>query len=684
MHQPLYIDPFSQEILLPFVRLHAIKDYYEMIRISDNYDSIHPIYNLVPSLIDQLNIYSRDKYHTKEKWLQLTIKSPKDLTQSDKLFIINNFFLGNPEQMIATIPHFNRLYHKALRTTKTARDGNYISRAFSDQEIMDIQVLHLLSWYGEFERRNNNGIIELLKKEKNYNEDEKSFIIDTHFEIIDKIIDLYKDSFLADRIEISTTPYYHPILPLLIDSDAGKSSSMKELPSIPYKFPNDALIQVQMAKEKMNALFEKEITGFWPSEGSLSNAVLDLFQKQGIKWVATDEGNLYKSKYNKEDKYFTPYNYDKIKIFFRNHSLSDKIGFSYSRWNSSLAVDDLISNIRKQASFSKSEYPLIPIILDGENCWEYYNNNGYTFLNELYSRISSEPDITSVTFNDYLDKYDNNDYKIYSLNPGSWINDNFDIWIGNPEENLAWSFLRDARQCINHKSKGYENLLIAQGSDWFWWYGDQHFSNFSMIFDRLFRLNLQKAYNEAGRKYNEALDKPIKKKISYRLYQKPKVYLDPIIDGKITNYYEWLNAGHINVSEDFGLGSLHQRNIMINKIFYGFNQNKAFLMLDFGQEFFQDITDISINFLIDEKDEYHIRFKKNKCYLASNISSNIEIAFQDILEIAIPIKLNQEFFIFKIFVKDVSSESILETYPIEGHYKIKIPTFHDYADFWYV
>lgn len=691
MHQPVYIDPYDGEILLPFVRLHAIKDYYEMIMISNSYDELSINYNFVPSLIDQLGIYSEKKYDTNEKWLQLTIKDPIDLSQSEKLFIINNFFHGNPDQMIASIPSYLKLYHKAIRTTRLSREPSIISKSFDSQELRDIQVLHLLSWFGEYAKKNNPAIAELIKKENSYSEDDKKFVLDQQFSMIDSIVDTYRQAFKTGRIEISTTPYYHPILPLIIDSDIAGISSPKPLPPNAFRYPEDARYQIEKAKKMMSELFERPIEGIWPSEGSLSNDTLELFTELSVKWVATDEGNLYKSKYSEENKYFTPYKYTSpqnqnrsLDIFFRNHTISDRIGFVYSRWNSSLASDDLIGNIKKFSSLSADNNPLIPIILDGENCWEYYNNNGYPFLCETYEKLLSEDNIKTITFSQYLENFSNDKYRIFSLNPGSWINDNFDIWIGNSEENTAWSLLKDAREKISPDKKGYGNILIAEGSDWFWWYGDQHFSAYSKIFDRLFRRNLQISYEKSGIKYPDILKRTLKKKTAYRLYEMPKVYLNPSIDGRITNFYEWLNAGQINVSEDFGLGSLHQRNIMINKLLYGFNRNRAFLMLVFSDDFIQEISNITLKLAIEDSKAYKFSFRRKKAFLESQPVEELEFAFEDIFEIGLPIKLNQQYITFRLIIEEISTGATLESYPIEGFYKIKIPLFKDYADFWYV
>lgn len=685
MHQPVYNDPFDQEILLPFVRLHAVKSYYEMIMLSNHYDNLLLNYNLVPSLIDQLQHYSENQEKTNEKWLKLTIKCPEDMSQSEKLFIINNFFLGNVDRMISPLPYFYKLYHKALKTSKTTNDPHVLTMAFSNQEIRDIQVLHLISWTGHHVRKSNPEIAKLIKKQHDYTNEDKLFLLRTHFEIIGSIIDTYKKSFLEGKIEISASPYYHPILPLLIDTNSGIMSSGKALPEPAFKCPYDAEYQIASSIDRMKYLFDKDITGFWPSEGSLSDPTLELFLKYNILWVATDEGNLYKSKYNKEMRYFTPYIYKKkLNIFFRNHSLSDKIGFVYSQWNSSLAVEDFISHIYRSAALCESNNPIIPIILDGENCWEYYNNNGHPFLSELYERLISSNFIKTITFRSYLEKFPEQDYKIFSINPGSWINDNYDIWIGNSEENTAWKLLKTARENITPDEPAYNNLLIAEGSDWFWWYGEQHSSRYSHIFDRIFRRYLKKAYSDSNSEIPETLDKPIKKKGTYKLYQPPKIYLNPTIDGKITNYYEWLNAGFINISEDFGLGAIHQRNIMIHKILYGFNKSNAFLMMEFSDDFKNYDGTLILRLNIEKERSYSFSFKDGNCILKQIPGLNLLYAYEDILEIALPIRLNQEFLTFKLSIIDPEKNKGIEHYPIEGYYRVKVPSFTDYADFWYV
>jgi alpha-amylase/alpha-mannosidase (GH57 family) len=329
-----------------------------------------------------------------------------------------------------------------------------------------------------------------------------------------------------NRLELSVTPFYHPIIPLLIDS----KSALENLPNIhlPVLAPQsmkDAQVQIERALAYCKDRLSIVPNGMWPSEGSISNESLSLFEQNNIKWIATDEKILFQSPGNHHqlDKYF-PRKIGKLVCYFRDHALSDAIGFEYSSWNTQKAIDDFINRLQKirldliqHYGEHSLEYAVVPIILDGENCWEYYQNNGLPFLQSLFHALISNPELLTITMTEGIQGSEFLE-PLSSIKAGSWIHGNFSIWIGHPQDNAAWEMIAKARErlfdCeLDQKSpewqKAYNHLLISEGSDWFWWYGDDHISANQSEFDELFRWNIEQIYLLIGHNIPDEVRLPI-------------------------------------------------------------------------------------------------------------------------------------------------------------------------------
>lgn len=515
-HQPYY--KAEGKFHLPWVRLHTTKDYAEMVEHIACFPKLHATINLVPSLIGQIESYIEG---IEDDVLKLSRKSTEELTNDEKIYLLENCFHANPERMIKRSARYEELRKK--------------TEQFTDEDYRDLVVHYSLSWLGEFERK-TEFYSYYVDKDKGYTEKEKDQLLSELHTLFLYTLDIHRRLAASGQIEISTTPFYHPILPLLCDTNSAHEAMPElSLPEKRFSAPGHAVEQVKRGLQFIEERFGNRPKGMWPSEGSISNAALDVMASQGVAWTASDETVLLKSlrhfQYEELEKYF-PRKYssgdNEITIFFRDHSLSDKIGFDYQSWKVEDAVADMIESIRDIRQEILDRYgkealhnACIPIILDGENCWEYYEANGYHFLQTLYKALSEADDIQTVTFSEAIaDIGSQNIRLIENITAGSWINGNFKIWIGHQEKNEAWELLSEAARLYDSlngddasfaetKELAFRELLKAEGSDWFWWYGDDHHSDHKDIFDELFRLHLAKFYSILGHELPDELLFPI-------------------------------------------------------------------------------------------------------------------------------------------------------------------------------
>jgi alpha-amylase/alpha-mannosidase (GH57 family) len=623
MHQPLYKDPLTEEYILPWVLFHGTKDYYDMVAILDEFPQVHQTFNLVPSLIEQLNDYGSGRF--KDRYRMVSMKKASDLAPEDKRFIMEFFFQANHENMIRPLERYRELLNKRGPST----DPSDIERAleyFTSQDFLDLQVLFNLVWIDPLIREKDPFLSSLYDKGRGYTEEEKSRLLSKQIEIINRILPKYLEMKQRGIVELTTSPYYHPIMPLLFDSDVAKEAVPDiTLPKDRFANPRDAVDQLKRGIALHRETFGEDPQGLWPPEGSVSMEILPMLNEQGIRWIASDEEILAHSIKTpilrdhdgncRSPFLYRPYainhNGSPISIVFRDHVLSDLIGFEYGRWDPEEAAEDLVSRLsRIHGSVEDPETHLVSIVLDGENAWESYKNDGRDFLVSLYSRLSDHPKLRCVRVNEYLEATPEPD-ELPRLFPGSWINHNFRVWIGHTEENTAWELIGEARRALEESEhsmstanieKAWNEIHAAEGSDWFWWYGDDHASINERYFDDLFRAHLKKVYQFTGVEPPAILDIPIVK--AERGYRPPKVpvgFINPVFDGEITNYYEWLDAGRlerIHIS-----GAMHREGGrgggLIEAVSYGFNLFCLFLRLDYMKELrpWKKKWSFTINFL---------------------------------------------------------------------------------------
>jgi alpha-amylase/alpha-mannosidase (GH57 family) len=603
MHQPYYKDPVLGEYALPWTYLHAIKDYYDMAAIVDETPGAKAVFNLVPSLLEQIEDYAAGR--ARDPFLSRGQMAPADMGEDDRLFILNNFFSANRLRMIEP----NKRYLELLYLSGDGDNSRIAERLqqFRDQDLLDLQVWFFLAWTGEVARRHYPVLLELISKGKNFTAEDKMLLFDTHRSILQRIIPLYKRLHLSGKAELAVSPYYHPILPLLCDMKSAQVAMPRAtLPYAGFKHPRDARNQVKEGVRYFTETFGFSPAGMWPSEGSVSDEALTIIADCGLHWAATDEGILARTLNGGlgpgREALYQPHIFrsdDKeLNLFFRDHALSDLIGFSYSQWNPDRAVTDLIARL-KDIRHHNPESRIVSVILDGENAWEYYPDNGYHFLSQLYQQIAITPGLELATFSEVLARAPANRVLTH-VHPGSWINANYGVWVGHPEENQGWDYLELARQAAVDNSPLVaamlsrqeavssaddetaqmicKSLYAAEGSDWFWWYGDDHFSPHSDRFDGLFRNHLMNVYRLLGLEIPRELYEPIKKKCVAGFIRDPAAMITPTLDGLITDYFEWLAAGLFDLTKQ--ASAMHAAENQLQSFFYGFDRNAFYFRID--------------------------------------------------------------------------------------------------------
>jgi len=632
MHQPYYRDPLTGQYTLPWTYLHAVKDYYDMAALVDETEGARAVFNLVPSLLEQIQDYAEGT--AVDPFLTHGRIDPADMTRENRLFVLDNFFSANRERMIE--PHSRYLELLYLAGNGSRKEKSDRLRNFGNQEILDLQVWFFLSWTGEMARRNWPELQDLIKKGKNFSADDKSRLFDIHREILRAIIPLYGKLHREGKAELAVSPYYHPILPLLCDSGIARQALPNaELPKARFRHPEDARAQMVMGIDYFSELFGFTPAGMWPSEGAISDEALTIMAEHGIRWAASDEGilaaTLAEGLGDRKQKLYRPYTFSgngrELSLFFRDHQLSDRIGFAYSRWEQERAADDFVERLGNILKSSADRETLITIILDGENAWEYYPENGYHFLSALYRKIAAQPGLHLTTPSEALERFSERQV-LKHIHPGSWINANYGIWIGHAEENSAWDHLEQARLAAVHGNPEVAALLgraegaplssareslarqicrclfAAEGSDWFWWYGDDHFSPHSSYFDTLFRNNLIQVYHLLNQPVPRILFEPIKKVTPAGLVRQPTTLITPVINGIVDNYFEWLGAGLYDLSRQSS--AMHEAESLLLCFFYGYDSDFFYVRTDGASP---------LEKLLKPEDQLHLHLHLEKEYL---------------------------------------------------------------------
>lgn len=568
-HQPLYYKNADGIYTRPWVRVHATKDYYDMAAILENYPNVHVTINITPVLMKQLDDFVNNG--AKDYYWVLTEKPAADLTVEEKTYILTRFFDANWTNMIGRFPRY-----KELLDLRGGTDADTIAAAvekFTEQDFRDLQLWFNLAWIDPSFLA-EEPLNALVSKGRDFSEEDKTVLFNEVRTIISGVIPEHKKLQDAGQIEVITTPYAHPILPLIYNSkEALVGNPAGEVPNR-FSWPNDAIVHLEKSVQMYTEHFGKAPVGLWPGEGSVSQDIVPLVADAGYQFMQTGEPVLAQSlgigsftRDSKEtvleaDELYRPYyvtgsNGKQVAVFFRDGTLSDKVGFTYSQTPGEKAAADLmqrLENIRAQLKEQNATGPhIVSIILDGENAWEYYPNDGKEFLNAMYRMLNESTTIKTITPSEYLKLFPEQK-SLEHLFSAAWFSPNYDTWIGEPEETQAWNYLGKVRDHLAKYDVGkslkaspeaiataQDYMYLAEGSDWFWWYGSDQDSGVDEYFDTGFRALLAKVYESLGEPVPTFVNVPI---IPKRIEQPLTAYSGvgtPVIDG-IEGAGEWDTA----------------------------------------------------------------------------------------------------------------------------------------------
>jgi alpha-amylase/alpha-mannosidase (GH57 family) len=612
MHQPFYKDLVSGEYRLPWVRLHALKDYYGMVKLLEEFPQVHQNFNIVPSLAAQIEDYNSGIF--KDQFWEVAAKPAGDLSLDEKHFALTYFFQAHGERMIGRYPRYRRLWEQVRAA---GADPANAAITFGERDYRDLQVLSQLAWFDEYYLA-EPAVRELIGKGQGYSEEDQRFVMSKQHEILKGVLPAYRAASERGSVELSTTPYYHPILPLLCDSNAGRESTAGlPLPSERFRRPDDAEEQIRRALDAHERSFGTRPVGMWPSEGSVSDEVLRIAAGLGVQWMATDEGVLGRSlghemrrdpegflERGSAEKLYNIYRWERdgqtMNMVFRDHRISDLLGFVYSGMQAADAAEHLMNTIKKAAApvLDAGRDAVVPIILDGENAWESYEGNGRDFLRRFYGKLEGDPQVEAITISEAIARQRASSFgKLKGLVPGSWINANFNVWIGAPEDNKSWDYLAQARDFYDDNASrardeqrklAYEELLIAEGSDWNWWYGPEHHSANDSDFDELYRKHLSNVYTALGGVPPDHLARPISGVLAHMKFVPQTAYVRPTIDGQVSSYFAWMGAAMF--SSDRRGGSMHGKLFVLEAIHAGIDEAHLYARLDFAAQLPESVT----------------------------------------------------------------------------------------------
>ena len=598
MHQPSYVNPATQTAMMPWVRLHCVKGYLDMISVIEDFPGVRVNFNLTPVLLLQIKELVEGKI--RDRWFDWARRPAADLDEYEKFALLENFFKLNWDNLVKPFPRFWELLNKRGLTfyRDEVRRG---LRYFSTQEFLDLQTWFNLAWCGYTAERLFPELAELKRKGRNFTEAEKQRVLDIHLEIMRLIIPKYREAEERGQVELTTTPFFHPILPLVYDSAfAERSLPGREFPNR-FHWPEDAAAHLTLAVEQHAGLFGKAPRGLWPSEGSIAPELIPLMERCGLEYFCSDEENLFNSL--RRDPAFRGVTVDHLELFqgwrvaydgaavnalFREKPLSDFIGFMAAKNHPTQAATHLLTHLRHIAELVPKDTGVVPLILDGENAWDTFADGGEAFLRALYGGIEADKGrLHSCTIEDYF-RHHPPRKQISTLHTGSWIGSNFDIWIGDEEENRAWNLLGETRAFLqkqidsgsvtsDQQFAALRDIYAAEGSDWFWWYGPDFSTENDALFDDLFRQHLRNVYAICGCVAPAALDRPINMQRAAALYHPPERLIAPVLDGS-GSYFDWIGAGTYAAGSEEG--AMYRADRFVSKIHFGSNEETFFLRVD--------------------------------------------------------------------------------------------------------
>ncbi len=602
MHQPYYTDPVAGSASMPWVRLHATKAYFDMAYLLEKFPTVKATFNFTPSLLLQLQEVSAAT--VSDLFLEHAKRPAAELRPEEKAFLIRHFFSANWATMVRPFPRYHELLVK--RGTDVLNRGlDMIARQFTTQELLDLQVWFNLAWFGYGPLHRYPRLAAIRAKNRHFTEEDKQEVLAIQRQVVLDIIPLYRRLMERGQIELTTTPFFHPIMPLVIDTEFTRRAR-PDLP-LPSRFhaPDDADAQLRRAVEFHAATFGQAPVGLWPSEGSVCPEAIPLVAANGFRWLATDEGILARSRalaqqsFERHRDLYHPYRVGQdgqaVTIVFRDREISDAFGFVYHKNTPDSAAEDVLRRLRDIIDHVSQDQVLIAIVLDGENPWEHYHEGGERFLSLLYAAFSKRQldrdglRVSASTMSEGLAAAQTGE-PLSQLHSGSWINQDYKIWIGHHEDNQGWDLLGHTRARLmdatpnlppEKAQAAWSELYAAEGSDWFWWYGDDFDTDYKQEFDRLFRAHVRNVWTHMGLTPPDLLNQPICRVTTQPDADRvrlPFSLIAPTIDGIVTDFFEWRGAGVINTQPP--LGAMWKADGIFTSIQFGWSVDHFYLRLD--------------------------------------------------------------------------------------------------------
>ncbi len=525
MHQPDYRGPAHSDFQLPWVYLHGIKDYIDMAYHIEAQEKARAVVNFAPVLLEQIEAYVEQL----DGWLKRgeRIGDPLlaglagpglPLDDGHREALLKACLKANEQNLIDRFPPFRRLADMAKKALRERWRIPYLS----DRFLTDLLVWYHLAWMGEMPRENDSRIASLEEKGALFDQQDRRALIEVIHEILAGLIPRYRALAEEGKVELSTSPYAHPIVPLLLDLETTREAMPEAALPKAKEYPGGeprARWHIRKGVETFERHFGFRPKGCWPSEGAVSSQTIRILEEEGFEWAASGQAVLHNSlsQHHKarelpENWVHRPYTLaeGKTRIFFRDDGLSDLIGFTFSDWHADDAVGNLIQHLETIANSTSCDPDcVVSIILDGENAWEYYPKNGWYFLSALYQRLGDHPRLELTTFAKSIRKNLGIPPSIPSLVAGSWVYGTFSTWIGDRDKNLGWDMLVDAKKAYDKALQEREyspqqldelemQLATCEGSDWFWWFGDYNPEAAVSDFEKLFRAQLTHLYELLG------------------------------------------------------------------------------------------------------------------------------------------------------------------------------------------
>ena len=661
MHQPFYLDPVEGRFALPWMRLHSLKDYLDMPLSVGDQPGVAVNFNLVPSLLRQWQAWSLGSQDRVEELCDRPVAS---LSADERRELQAWLFRAQPDTMIAPLPGYAGL-HRRFRAAAAAE--------FTDAELIRLKFWFHLAWLDPRFRAEPLPASLI---------DDETLLTEENWPAFKALLDGFPERLFAaypalhrkGSIEVSLTPFYHPILPLLADSDSAREALPdEELPSR-ICWPEDVRWQLKASKDFARETLGLEIAGLWPSEGSVSDPAMAMAAEAGFRWAASDEQVLARSlgmqdlhlpATRRAQLLYRPYrrNYEEgaLDLIFRDRFLSDRIGFSYASWEPERAVEDFIGHLAAIRDSAVGGDILVPVILDGENCWEHYRQDGGPFLKTLYAALAAESWLCLDTISSHLKEIEPT--PLDRLHAGSWIDGSFKIWIGHPEDNQSWETLARVRRDLLAEAGGgaevpaggsnlasdqaWHSLYAAEGSDWNWWYGDDHDSEDDAVFDQLFRAHLRGVYRALSRLEPDWLQTPIAEKGRRRGGLTPMGYSRIKLDGSESHFYEWQNAARWRPGGEGG--AMTRSNSLLSMIWLAFGEDALHLRLDLTESHpsCKELERLSLEFSHPETRRFRFPFsgkdhrveaeqREGEAGLWRRLETAARSASGDFLEIRVP------------------------------------------------